>query len=145
MPHERKRGGRRTFLQRLMILGGVAAVPATARAQQARADAGSGYLPSYVRAQNYRSLKQSSYDKTGGNSDRWPIQAGQTFEVFQAKGSGVISHIWFTIAAQSGNHLKELVFRVYWNGNDKPSVECPIGDFFGLNLGDYVDWNDKPA
>jgi hypothetical protein len=143
MPLEEKQGGRRTFLQKLMILGGAAAVPATARAQQARTDAGSGYLPNYARAQNYKSLKQSSYDKTGGNSDRWPIQAGQTFEVFQAKGPGVISHIWFTIAAQSGNHLKELVFRAYWNGNDKPSVESPIGDFFGLNLGEYVIYESQ--
>ena len=143
MPLEEKQGGRRTFLQRLMILGGGAAVPATARAQQTRVDAGSGYLPSYVRAQNYKSLKQSSYDRTGGNSDRWPIQAGQTLEVFQAKGSGMISHIWFTIAAQSGNHLKELVLRIYWNGNDKPSVESPIGDFFGLNLGEYVIYESQ--
>ena len=46
----------------------------------------------------------------------------------------MISHIWFTIAAQGGDHLKELVLRGYWDGNAKPSVEVPIGDFFGLNL-----------
>jgi hypothetical protein len=130
--------GRRPFLQRLMVLAGLAAAPAGAQAQQIPKEADSDYLPSYVRARTYRSLKQSSFDKTGGNADRWPIQPGQTLEVFQAKGPGMISHIWFTISAQSGNHLKELVMRMYWNGNDRPSVESPVGDFFGLNLGEYV-------
>ncbi len=49
----------------------------------------------------------------------------------------MITHIWFTIAARSGDHLKELVLRAYWDGNAKPSVEAPIGDFFGLNLNSY--------
>ena len=95
-------------------------------------------LPRYARALNYKSLKQSSFDRTGGNSDRWPIAPGATQEVFRSSGPGVITHIWFTIAAQSGNHLKEIVIRAYWDGNDKPSVEVPVGDLFGLNLGQYV-------
>ncbi len=129
---------RRGFLQRLMALGGLsAAVPAAGLAQAGRA-AGASILPDYVRAQDYKSLKQSSYDRTGGNADRWPIQPGATQELFNAEGPGVISHIWFTISAQSANHLKELVLRIYWDGNARPSVETPIGDFFGLNLGQYV-------
>jgi hypothetical protein len=138
MLREGKQRGRRPFLQKLMALGGLAAVPAAARAQQTGSPTDNGYLPAYVRAQNYRSLKQSSHDKTGGNSDRWPIAAGQTLEIFQARGAGMISHLWFTIAAQSIHHLKELVFRMYWDDREKPSVETPIGDFFGLNLGDYA-------
>jgi hypothetical protein len=86
---------------------------------------------------SHKSLKQSSYDRTGGNGDSWPIAPGGVKEVFNSEGPGVISHIWFTIAADSGNHLKEIVLRAYWDGNSKPSVEAPIGDFFGLNLGQY--------
>jgi hypothetical protein len=138
MPPEKKQPGRRPFLQKLMALGGLVTAPAVIQAQQIRRDSGPGYLPNYVRAQNYKSLKQSSYDKTGGNADRWPMQAGQTLELFEAKGPGMISHIWFTISAQSVNHLKELVIRAYWDGRPKPSVETPIGDFFGLNLGEYA-------
>jgi len=127
---------RRGFFKRLLTMAGAtAAVPATAQAQQV---GDFRFLPSYARAQNYKSLKQSSYDRTGGNSDRWPIKPGETFEVFKSDSPGVISHIWFTIAAQGMYHLKELVLRIYWDGNDKPSVETPIGDFFGLNLADYV-------
>ena len=97
-----------------------------------------GGIPAYARAQGYRSLKQSSHDVTGGNADAWPIKGGETREVFNATGAGVISHIWFTIAAQSVFHLKELVLRGYWDGEARPSVETPVGDFFGLNTGDYV-------
>lgn len=129
---------RRGFLQRLLAAGGVAAVPAAAQAQgQGRnAAVAFDYLPKYTRAQNYKSLKQGSWDRTGGNRDSWTIAPGATREVFQAEGPGVISHIWFTIAA-GGNHLKELVLRAYWDGNAKPSVEAPIGDFFGCNLNTY--------
>ncbi len=127
--------GRRGFLRRMMAVAGVsAAVPAAGTAQSR---GGEFQLPKYARAQNYRSLKQSSHDRTGGNADRHQIPAGGTQELFNSTGPGVISHIWFTIAAQSPNHLKELVLRAYWDGNAKPSIEAPVGDFFGLNLGQY--------
>lgn len=110
-----------------------------ARAQQSPAPDSSEpvVIPPYARGQNYRSLKQSSYDRTGGNEDFWHIAAGKSLEVFQSDGPGIISHIWFTIAPQSAHHLKEIVLRIYWDGNSKPSVETPVGDFFGLNLGEY--------
>ena len=110
----------------------------SASAQTGQSSAGDyPFLPHYARAQNYRSLKQSSFDRTGGNADSWPIQPGATRELFASEGPGVITHIWFTIAAESSNHLKEIVIRIYWDGHAKPSVEVPVGDFFGLNLGQY--------
>jgi Protein of unknown function (DUF2961) len=126
---------RRGFLHRMLAAGGLAA---SAQAQsRGGGQADFQFLPAYTRAQNYKSLKQSSYDRTGGNRDSWNIPAGEVREVFNAEGPGAISHIWFTIAARSNDHLKELVLRGYWDGNAKPSVEAPIGDFFGLNLGVY--------
>ncbi len=131
---------RRNFLQRMMGAAGLAAAPAAAAPQ---AGGPAAPLPRYARAQNYRSLKQSSYDRTGGNRDSWNIPAGGTLEVFNAQGPGVITHIWFTIAARSNDHLKELVLRGYWDGNAKPSVEAPIGDFFGLNLNTYCNYQSE--
>jgi hypothetical protein len=133
---------RRHFLQGMLTAGALAA-PAAAQTQARGAAANADYLPFYARALNYKSLKQSSFDKTGGNSDRWPIAPGGVQEVFNAQGPGVISHIWFTIAAAGHDHLKELVIRGYWDGNAKPSVEAPIGDFFGLNLGAYQIYESK--
>jgi len=128
---------RRRFLSRIFAAGGLAAA-SPLQAQSPGGAANTAPLPWYTRAQNYRSLKQSSFDRTGGNHDSWPIRAGAVQEVFNAQGAGIITHIWFTIAARSNDHLKELVLRAYWDGAAKPSVEAPIGDFFGLNLGSYV-------
>jgi len=127
---------RRGFLATVAgALGLAAAGPAGSRALQREGEAAS--LPWYTRRQSVRALKQSSFDRSGGNHDYWNIPGGQTLTVFEAQGAGAITHIWFTIAARSENHLKELVLRAYWDGQAKPSVEAPIGDFFGLNLGSY--------
>ena len=125
---------RRSFL-RWMGLGGAAVTAAPAQ------QAGGGqfrFLPGYARAHQYRSLKQSSYQRNGGNADRYQIAPAATQVVFDSKGPGVITHIWFTIAAQQSiHHLKEIVLRAHWDDEPKPSIETPIGDFFGLNLGQY--------
>lgn len=98
---------RRGFLRRLAGYAGLTAAAASQAPAQGQ-DRGGGnnrLLPAYARAQTYKSLKQSSYQRDGGNGDRWPIAAGATQELFNAQGPGVITHIWFTIAAQSLNHL----------------------------------------
>ena len=91
---------RRRFLQRLGAWAGVtAAVPAVTRAQTRPTVASvADFLPKYALAQNYKSLKQSSYDRTGGNADRFQVKAGDTQELFNSQGPGVITHIWFTIS-----------------------------------------------
>ena len=129
--------GRRGFFRKLLAGAGFAAAGGGAAQAQSTPQGSAGFLPGYARAQSYRSLKQSSFDRTGGNRDYWNIPPGQTLEIFKADQPGVISHIWFTIAASSANHLKELVLRGWWDGNSKPSIEAPVGDFFGLNLGSY--------
>jgi hypothetical protein len=52
--------------------------------------------------------------------------------------------MWFTIASGENFHLKKLVLRAYWDGEETPSIEAPIGDFFGLGLGEYFEWNSAP-
>src|SRR5437762_13349007 len=113
---------RRRFVQSLVGGAGLVGLGRVAGAQPGAA-ASSEWLPNYARAQTYRSKKQSSHDVTGGNDDAWAIKAGAQHEVFSATGAGVISHIWFTIAARSPLHLKEIVLRGYWDGLPKPSIE----------------------
>ena len=110
-------------------------VASRASAHGSNPEATLDFLLWYTRCQNYRSLKQSSYDRSGGNSDKWSIEPGKTLEVFSQKGPGVVTHIWFTMGARSQNYLKELVLRAWWDDEDNPSIEVPLGDFFGLNLG----------
>ncbi|GHU76363.1 hypothetical protein AGMMS49992_21890 [Clostridia bacterium] len=66
-------------------------------------------------------------------------------EVGRIAGSGLIAQIWLTFKGWFRGHwspeiphdqaaLKSLVLRIYWDGADKPAVEAPVGDFFGVGL-----------
>jgi len=78
-----------------------------------------------------RSRRWSSYDTTGGNADAWPIAAGETVVLGETDTAGCVRHIWMTTAENDSN-LRRLVLRMYWDGEEAPSVLSPIGDFFGL-------------
>jgi len=104
-------------------------------------------LDSLMFFKTYTSHRVSSYDRTGANDDGTSgnkIQAGQTRTLAEVQGPGVITHIWFTIATPEAYHLKKLVMRIYWDGESSPSVETPVGDFFGLGLGKYVVYESGP-
>ena len=68
---------------------------------------------------------------------------GVTLTLLDTDGPGLISHLWFTIASTEPYHLKRIVLRIYWDGEETPSVEAPIGDFFGLGLGYYNPWQSE--
>jgi len=63
--------------------------------------------------------------------------------VLDVDGPATISHLWFTVADHEPYHLKRIVLRMYWDGESTPSVEAPIGDFFGLGLGEYHSWQSQ--
>ena len=90
-----------------------------------------------ARLRNYRTHRSSSWDRTGGNRDAVPVEPGASATVLDVTGAGVVTHLWFTISSQDAMHLKNLVLRAWWDGENSPSVEAPIGDFFGLGLGEY--------
>jgi Protein of unknown function (DUF2961) len=94
-------------------------------------------VPYYACQQDHRACKQSSFDRTGANEDDWSIASKATREIFSSDGPGMINHIWMTMGVQGTDGLKRVTLRIYWDGNDKPSVEVPVGDFFGLNLSEY--------
>ncbi|MBI1940854.1 MAG: DUF2961 domain-containing protein, partial [Acidobacteria bacterium] len=96
---------------------------------------------------NYTVHRASSYDRTGANDDgNWKnkIKAGETRAIAELEGPGVITHIWITVATQEQHHLKKIVLRMYWDGEENPSVESPVGDFFGLGLGEYFLYESAP-
>ena len=102
------------------------------------------WLADLPQAKDYVQKRVSSYDRSGGNADARQIAAGETLTLLDEAGPGVISHVWVTIASDDPNHLKALVLRMYWDGETTPSVETPIGDFFGLGLGDYHLYQSLP-
>jgi hypothetical protein len=84
------------------------------------------------------SKRASSADRSGGNADWVEVKANSTVTLADIHGAGSIRHIWFTINSPSPFHLRELVLRMYWDGETEPSVEVPIGDFFGTGF-EYED------
>jgi hypothetical protein len=102
------------------------------------------WLSTLPQAKDYVQHRVSSYDRSGGNGDARNIAAGETLTLLDDAGPGIISHVWFTIASDDPNHLKALVLRMYWDGETTPSVETPVGDFFGLGLGDYHLYQSLP-
>ena len=101
------------------------------------------WQPDLTRQQTYTPHRVSSTDPLGANADSRKVAPGATFTVMDADGPGTISHIWFTIADNEIYHLKKIVLRIYWDGEESPSVEAPIGDFFGLGLGTYHSWESQ--
>ena len=116
-----------------------AATPAQANAPTS-SDHASQELFALARLREYKSRRSSSWDRTGGNGDSVPVAPGQTATLLDLTGAGVVTHLWFTINSKDHMHLKNLVLRAWWDGESSPSVEVPIGDFFGLGLGEYYTY-----
>ena len=96
---------------------------------------------------HYTQEHATSSDPTGGNDDgNWqhPIKAGEERIIAQLTGPGIITHMWFTIASDEHYHLKKIVLRMFWDDDALPAVETPIGDFFGLGLGEYFLYESGP-
>ena len=94
-------------------------------------------LDGLERLKNFESRRASSCapDWRAGNGDARPIKPGDTLTIGEMKGPGVITHIWFTIAHEAKFYSRLMTLRMYWDGEQNPSVECPIGDFFGIGHG----------
>jgi hypothetical protein len=65
------------------------------------------------------------------------IKAKTIFTVAEVDSSGCIQHIWMT---PTGN-WRYSILRFYWDDETTPSVEVPVGDFFGMGWGQYSPLN----
>ncbi len=79
---------------------------------------------------------------------RGAIGPGETWVLGEADGPGVIRRIWITESSRSPLTLRGLVLRIYWDGQNTPAVEAPLGDFFGSPLGRttkyFTAWFENP-
>jgi len=69
------------------------------------------------------------------------IKPGQTFTLAEMEGPGAIQHIWMT---PTGN-WRFSILRIYWDDEKEPSVECPVGDFFGQGWNTYAQLTSLPV
>ncbi len=64
------------------------------------------------------------------------IPAGETVAIMDNEGPGVIRHVWITLDSK---FYRDIIIRVYWDGQENPSVECPLGDLL------CCSWNQRQA
>lgn len=69
------------------------------------------------------------------------IAAGTTFTLAEIDGPGAIQQIWMT---PTGN-WRYSILRFYWDDEETPSVECPVGDFFANGWCQYAHVNSLPV
>jgi hypothetical protein len=111
-----------------------------------KVDLGAGALSNLARVRDYRSRRLSSWDREGGNLDFMPIAPGETALLGEIGGVGCVKHIWVTMASlpPEPHELRSTVLRIFWDGEPSPSVEVPLGDFFGVGLGLRRNFSSLP-
>jgi hypothetical protein len=86
-------------------------------------------------AGRYR-LVTSRSERDGRTHKQVDIGAGETLTICRLEGAGRIVRFWMTVPRVGQRHvLEDVVMRIYWDGESSPSVEAPLGDFFGASFG----------
>lgn len=62
------------------------------------------------------------------------VQPKQVFEMANIEGPGIVQHIWMTTHEMN---WRKLILKVYWDDEEEPSINVPLGDFFCMG------WNSK--
>jgi hypothetical protein len=65
------------------------------------------------------------------------VAPGETYLMADIAGPGVLQHLWITPTGP----WRMSILRVYWDGQKQPSIECPVGDFFGMGWQKYAPLN----
>lgn len=93
-------------------------------------------LADLPRLRDFTALRASSNnpDLDSNDDSARPIP-GETVVLADLTGPGVVSHIWLTVADNEYAWPRLLRLRVYYDGSPRPSVDAPVGDFFGVGLG----------
>ncbi len=69
------------------------------------------------------------------------IEPGETFTLADIEGAGAIQQIWMTPTG----HWRFSILRMYWDDQEQPAVECPVGDFFCSGWGRYAQLSSLPV
>lgn len=118
----------RGLLITLFVLASIAAAQLASPAQLDPMD--------LVRSKNYGAYRSSSNNLyVDSNDDSKHPLPGETIVLADLKGPGMVTHIWATIADNEYGWPRLLRLRVYYDGHKTPSVDVPLGDFFGIGHG----------
>jgi len=100
-------------------------------------DLGLGSLAGLPRLRRYQRRRLSSWDRSGGNRDFVQVRPGETAVLGEIEGAGCVKHVWMTMMSlpHEPHELRQTLLRMFWDGEGSPSVEVPLGDFFGIGFG----------
>ena len=70
------------------------------------------------------------------------IEPGETKVLLNVQGQGIVNRIWATIIDRSPEMLRSLKLEMFWDGETKPAVSVPFGDFFGIGLGQTARYHN---
>lgn len=73
----------------------------------------------------------------------WNLKKDQVYTFAEIEGPAVIRHIWITTPNTGPLKMRNLILRFYWDGQEQPSVEAPLTDFFGITHGKMVDYESE--
>ena len=105
---------------------------------------GSGPLANLAVLRDVKRHRISSHDPQHGNRDYRTIKSDERFVIADIDTPGCIRHIWMTMSAQEFGWARKIVLRVWWDGQKQPSIEVPIGDFFGIGGGIVKNFQSLP-
>ncbi len=141
---------------RRQALTGVATLAGAEILPQLSAQAANGNLSAALAASQIYAMREGSShqfttfdDKT--KQKEYNLKPGETKILVDHQMPGIITRMWFTLSGwfwenwDGGDEtrwpdptiLKKVILRIYWDGNEFPSVEAPIGDFFGMGQCEY--------
>jgi len=69
------------------------------------------------------------------------IAPGECRELADIDGPGAIQQIWMT----PSGHWRFSILRIYWDDQETPAVECPVGDFFASGWQQYAQISSLPV
>ena len=106
---------------------------------------GTSSLNDLPKLKKFKRLRKSSFDKTGGNFDFTVIAPSEKLIIFDVDGPGCINHIWTTQSCFGSKFWpRHIIIRIWWDNEENPSVECPLGDFFGMGHGERKNFISEP-
>jgi len=111
-----------------------------------------GGLASLAEPHRGRAMHASSADPTGGNQDFRVVAPGESITLLDYRGAGIVRRFWVTFyprppLAPPENVIaahRQNILRMYWDDESTPSVEVPLGDFFGVGFGEHRDYVSLP-
>jgi len=82
----------------------------------------------------------SSAEAQANGADFIMIRPGETKTIAELRGPAIVKRIWLTVKCSDDMFLRKVLFRVYWDNETNPSIDCPLGDFFGVGFALYKEY-----